>query len=312
MRVGLPVVLVLCQVLVVPQLGSASVNPTGIASPPTFPTITLPADADAWVSNHDLTTCDLMMQRVTHVGSEVYSLAFQQPAAPQCSDTSSLTWAGVHDRLALWLNASGTDATSSLVPGVNASATDATSNLAFGLRYALSESLSWTVQGLVSGSEGGTQTMLQYSPSADWYMRALMSASSSGDATSSTLQQVEVGYQGHAGPQVSVTLARQLFGIGEFDTTAFTFGTPLHDVYAQFNYRVATANVIMEEFSVARTLHYPTLSLAFPINGWWWTVSGMMGDASNVMVSFSREDGNLSADLSLIPLGFWLSFSGGF
>ncbi len=150
--------------------------------------------------------------------------------------------------------------------------------------------------------------MLLYSPSADWYMRAFMSGWSLGDGTSSTTQQVEVGYRGHAGPQVSVTLARQLIGLTEFDTTTFTLSTSLHDVSAQFNYTIATANVTTAEFSAVQTLHYANLSLTFPINGWWWTVSGMMGDASNVTVTFFRENSNLSGSVSLVPLGFSLSY----
>lgn len=275
MRFVLPTALVLLQVLLSPNLSSASVNLTGgIATPPTFPTFRLPAVTDGWAANHDL----------------------------------SANWTAVSDRLAVWLNASGTDAISNIASGLNVSATDATSSLAYGLRYPLSKDLSWTVQGFVSGSQGGTQTMLQYSysPSADWYMRGFVSGLSSGDGTSSTTQQVQVGYQGHAGPQVSVTVARQLFGIAVFDSTIFMVGASLHDVSAQFDYKTTT--VTFAEFSTVQTLHYPTFSVTFPIKGWWWTVSGMMGDASNVMVTFSREDSNLSGKLSLAPLGFGLSY----
>ncbi len=291
MRVVLPIAFVLLQVLLPPHLSSASVNPTEIAPPTAFPTFPLRADAGGWVS--DLTTCDLVMQRVTHAGAEVYSLTFQQPTWSQCSDGWSLNWTVVRDRLAVWLNASGTDATSNFASGLNVSG-------------ALSKDLSWTVQGLVSESQGGTQTMLQYSPSADWYVRGSVFGWSLGDGTSFTTQQVQVGYQGQAGPQVSVTLARQLIGIAEFDTTIFTLGTSFHDVSAQFDYRTTT--VTIAEFSTVQALHYPTLSFTFPIKGWWWTVSGMMGDASNVMVTFSREDSNLSGELSLAPLGFGLSY----
>ncbi len=291
MRVVLPIALVLLQVLLPLHLSSASVNLTEIATPTAFPTFSLPADAGGWVS--DLTTCDLVMQRVTHAGAEVYSLTFQQPTWAQCSDNWSLNWTVVRDRLAVWLNASGSDAISNFASGLNVSG-------------ALSKDLSWTVQGLVSESQGGTQTMLQYSPSADWYVRGFVSGWSSGDGTSFTTQQVQVGYQGLAGPQVSVTLARQLFGIAEFDTTIFTLGTSFHDLSAQFSYKTMT--MTMSEFSAVQTLHYPALSLTFPINRWWWTVSGMMGDVSNVMVTFSREDSNLSGELSLAPLGFGLSY----
>ena len=291
MRVILPIALVLLQVLLSPHLSSANVNLTEIATPTAFPTFPPPADAGGWFS--DLTTCDLVMQRVTHAGAEVYSLTFQQPTWSQCSDSWSLNWTLVRDRLAVWLNASGIDATSNFASGLNVSG-------------ALSKDLSWTVQGLVSGSQGGTQTMLQYSPSADWYMRGVVFGWSLGDGTSFTTQQVQVGYRGTDGPQVSVTLARQLIGIAEFDTTLFTLGTSFHDVSAQFGYKTST--VTTAEFSAVQTLHYPTLSFTFPIKGWWWTVSGMMGDASNVMATFSREDSNLSGELSLAPLGFGLSY----
>ncbi len=236
----------------------------------------------------------------------MYSLTFQQPTWSQCSDSWSLNWTGVRDRLAVWLDASGTAAPSSFASGLNVSAPDTTSSFAYGLRYAPSKDLSWTVQRLDSGSQGGTQTMLQYSLSADWYLRGFVSGWSLGDGTSFTMQQVQVGYQGHAGPQVSVTLARQLFGIVEFDTTTFALGTSFHGVSAQFDYKTTT--VTMAEFSAVQTLHYPTLSFTFPLKGWWWTVSGVMGDASNVMVTFSREDNNLSGQLSLAPLGFGLSY----
>jgi hypothetical protein len=130
--------------------------------------------------------------------------------------------------------------------------------------------------------------MLQYSPSADWYMLAFMSGWSLADGTSSTTQRIEVGYQGHAGPRVSLALERQLLGIAEFDTTTFTLGTSLHDVSAQFNYTVATSCMVMGGLSVTQTLHSSTLGLTFPGNG--------------------REDSSLSGDLSLIPLAFVLSY----
>jgi hypothetical protein len=212
----------------------------------------------------------------------------------------------MRERLAAWLIASGADTASNFASGRNVSATDGTSSLTYGLRYALSKDLSWTVQGLASESQGGTQTMLQYSPSADWSIRGFVSGWSSSDGTSSTTQQVQVSYQGHAGPQVSVTLARQLFGIAEFDTTIFTLSTSFHDVSAQFDY--PTTTMTMAEFSAVQTLQYPALSFTFPINGWWWTVRGTMGNTSNVMVTFSRENGNLSGELSLAPLGFGLSY----
>ncbi len=320
MRVILTVGFMLLQVLFSLCFITVSAN-TEIVSPPTFPTFTLHGNADGWSTDRDLGACNLAMQRLTRAGSEVSWLTYQQPTTPACSAVQSLMWIVTRDRLAVWLNALaiGTpsslgldafanDAMSSLRYGFNDSITDVTSNLSYGLRYTLSEHLSWTVQGLTDGSQDGTQIMLLYSPFADWYMRWSVSGWSLGDGTSSAVQQVQLGYQGYLGPQVSVTLARQLIGLTEFDTTTFTLSTSLHDVSAQINYRVAAANVTFEDFSAAHTLGYLTLSLTFPISGWWWTVSGMMGDLSNVVVSFSREDGNLAGNLSLVPLGFGLSY----
>ncbi len=300
------------QVFVPSQLSTGSGNLARITSPLTFPNFNPPGDADGWGAIHDLTACAPMMERVTHVGSEVYSLTFQQPTLPQCSDTSSLTLAAVRDRLAVRLKASAAGAIGDLVSGMNDSATGATSSLDFTLEYAPSDSFSWTIQGLMNGSEVSTKTMLLLSLPADWYMRWSLSGSSLGDGTSSMTQQMEVGYQGHAGPHVSLSLGRQLSGIADYNATTFTLSTSLRDVSAQLDYSVMTTITTAEEAWAVQTSRYTTLKFAFPMLGWLWTVSGKMADANNVIVGLSMGNDNLSMDLSLAPLDFRLSYEAKF
>jgi hypothetical protein len=226
----------------------------------------------------------------------------------------------------VWLNAAGTDPLGSLGLGgspsaftpnaagnvaysLNSSAADATSSLGYGFRYAVSDHLSWTIQGLSSGSVQSTQTMLQYSPSAEWFIQYLVSGSSLGDGTSFGMQQVEVDYRARAGLHAAMSLTRQSLGSAEFDTTTFTMGTSLHDVSAQVGYTVATSTATADAFSAVQTLGYTTLSLTFPVSTWWWTVTGTMGNAGNASVAFSSEDGNLVVSVPIVPFGgFFLSY----
>lgn len=322
MRVVLPVALMLLQVLVPLHLSAASVNLTEIISPPTFVTFTLHADPDGWGANQDLGFCDVVLQRFTHAGPETSLLTYQQPTMPGCSDVQSLNWVVARDRLTMWLNAVAINRSDSLglnafatdtisSPRLSGNGTDVTSSLDFGLRYAFSEHLSWIVQGLTQGADEGAQTMFLYSPSPDWYMRWIMSGWAFGEGTSSIMQRVVLGYQGHPGPQVSVMLGRQSLGSAELDTTTFALGTSFHDVSVQFNYMIATSTATLEEFSAVQTFHYSTLSLTYPINGSW-TVGVTLGDASNFTIGLNAEDGNLSGNISLVPLSFELSYEAKF
>lgn len=321
MRMILPVAFVLLQGLVPPNLSAASVNLSGIVSPPTYSTFRLRPDADGWLASPDPSACDYTIHRVTHEGTATSLLTYQQPAMPSCSDTRSFNWTVMRDRLMVWLNASATNASGGLglnafAPdaigsprsGVNDAAADVTRSLIFGLRYSVSDHLSWTVQGLAQGTEEGTQTILVFSPSPDWYVRWFQSGWSFGDGRSSTMQQVQLGYQGHPGPQASVTLARQSLGFTELDTTTFSLGASLHDVSVRLDYMVVTGTFTTDEFRATQTSHYPTLTLAFPTNGLWWTVSGMMGETRQFAIGFYTEDGNLSGNASLVPLSVSFSY----
>jgi len=295
------------QVVVPRPPGVASGHLAGITSPPTFPSFTPPGVADSWNANHDLAVCALMLERVTHVGSEVYSLSFLQPTLSQCSDPLSLNFGWVRDHLALRLKASTVGANDP-TPVLSGSASGAISNLAVALEYTPAERLSWTVERLTSGPQVTTQTSLRYAPAAGWYTLLSQSGSSVGDGMSSTAQQVEVGYQSFGGPQVALRLGRQLYGIVEYDTTSFTVSTSLQDVSVQFEYSVSALITSPEEPSPGQTSYYPALRFAFPMLGWLWTVTGTMAEGSNVMVDVFVQRNSLSAGLSLTPLDFRLSY----